>query len=209
MDQAFQSAAAVGMTICCASGDDGSRDQVNDGRAHVDFPASSPHVLGCGGTQLLETGGAIDSEIAWNDGSHATGGGVSDVFDPPEFQAASGVPVSVNPGGRAGRGVPDVAGDADPMTGYQILVDGQLLVAGGTSAAAPLWAGLLALVNEQLAEPVGYLNPLLYEQLAIEADALGDVTGGGNGAYQAGRGWDACTGLGTPRGENLLAALIY
>jgi kumamolisin len=209
MDQAFQAAAAVGMTVCCASGDDGSRDGVGDGRAHVDFPASSPHVLGCGGTRLLEANGAIDSETVWNDASSATGGGVSDVFTLPEFQAASGVPASVNPGGQIGRGVPDVAGNADPVTGYQVLVDGQTLVFGGTSAVAPLWAGLLALINEQLAEPVGYLNPMLYEQLVNEADAIGDVTSGGNGAYQAGRGWDACTGLGTPHGENLLATLIY
>src|SRR5262249_22287856 len=88
MDQAFQSAAAVGMTVCCASGDDGSRDQVNDGRAHVDFPASSPHVLGCGGTQLLESGGAIDSEVAWNDGSNAAGGGHSGGLHPAALQAA-------------------------------------------------------------------------------------------------------------------------
>jgi kumamolisin len=209
IDQAFQAAAAVGVTVCCASGDDGSRDRVDDGRAHVDFPASSPHVLGCGGTRLLEARGAIDSETTWNDASGATGGGISDVFALPGFQAASGVPASVNPGGRTGRGVPDVAGDADLTTGYQVLVDGQNLVFGGTSAVAPLWAGLLALLNEQLAEPVGYLNPLLYEQIVNEADATGDVTGGGNGAYQAGSGWDACTGLGTPRGENLLAALIY
>jgi kumamolisin len=209
MDQAFQAAAAVGMTVCCASGDDGSRNRVDDGRAHVDFPASSPHVLGCGGTRLLAANGAIGSETVWNDAYGATGGGVSDVFARPDFQAASGVPVSANPGGRIGRGVPDVAGDADPATGYQILVDGQNLVAGGTSAVAPLWAALLALINEQLAEPVGYLNPLLYQQLVGEAVVTGDVTGGGNGAYLAGGGWDACTGLGTPHGENLLATLIY
>jgi kumamolisin len=119
------------------------------------------------------------------------------------------VPPSVNPGGRIGRGVPDVAGDAAPETGYRILVDGQSLVFGGTSAVAPLWAGLLALLNEQLAEPVGFLNPLLYRELIDEAAVVGDVTRGDNGGYGAGTGWDACTGLGSPRGEGLLAALIY
>jgi kumamolisin len=209
MDQAFQAAATVGVTVCCASGDDGSRDRVDDSRAHADFPASSPSVLGCGGTRLLEANGAIDGETVWNNASGATGGGISDVFDLPPWQAGSGVPPSVNPDGRIGRGVPDVAGDADPETGYRVLVDGQNLVFGGTSAVAPLWAGLLALVNEQLVEPVGYLNPLLYQQLIGQADVVGDVTSGGNGGYQAGSGWDACTGLGTPRGEGLLAALIY
>lgn len=209
MDQAFQAAATVGVAVCCASGDDGSRDGVDDGRAHADFPASSPSVLGCGGTRLLEADGAIDAETVWNNTIGATGGGVSDVFDLPPWQAGSGVPPSVNPGGRIGRGVPDVAGNADPETGYRVLVDGQNLVFGGTSAVAPLWAGLLALVNQQLAEPVGYLNPLLYQQLIGQADVVGDVTSGGNGGYQARSGWDPCTGLGTPRGEGLLAALIY
>jgi kumamolisin len=209
MDQAFRAAATVGVTVCCASGDDGSADRVGDGRAHADFPASSPFVLGCGGTRLIEADGAIESEAVWNDDTGATGGGVSDVFDLPDWQVGSGVPPSVNPGGRIGRGVPDVAGDAAPETGYRILVDGQSLVFGGTSAVAPLWAGLLALLNEQLAEPVGFLNPLLYRELIDEAAVVGDVTRGDNGGYGAGTGWDACTGLGSPRGEGLLAALIY
>jgi kumamolisin len=209
MDQALTAAAALGITACVASGDSGSSDGVGDGQAHVDFPASHPHVLGCGGTELLAANGAIASEMAWNDSSGATGGGVSDVFGLPGYQAGAGIPPSANPGNRTGRGVPDVAGNADPLTGYQILVDGQNIVVGGTSAVAPLWAGLIALVNEQLAEPVGFFNPLLYEQVVDEGDGVTDVTGGGNGAYQAGSGWDACTGLGTPRGESLLAALIY
>jgi kumamolisin len=209
MDQAFQAASAVGITVCCASGDDGSRDQVGDGRAHADFPASSPQVLGCGGTRLVEEAGAIDSETVWNDDIGASGGGVSDVFDLPDWQVGRGVPSSVNPGARVGRGVPDIAGDADPSTGYDVLADGRSFVAGGTSAVAPLWAGLIALANAELAEPVGFVNPLLYEQLINEAEVVGDITSGDNGGYSAGSGWDACTGLGTPRGEGLLAALIY
>jgi kumamolisin len=209
IDQALQTAAALGITVFCASGDDGSRDRVDDGRAHADFPASSPHVLACGGTRLIDADGAIDNETVWNDAFGASGGGVSDVFELPDWQRTSGVPVSVNPGGRVGRGVPDIAGDGAPETGYLVLVDGQTPLVGGTSAVAPLWAGLLALVNEQLVDPVGFLNPMLYQQLVEVADVVGDVTSGDNGGYRAGSGWDACTGLGTPRGENLLAALIY
>jgi kumamolisin len=98
---------------------------------------------------------------------------------------------------------------APPETGYLVLVDGQTPLVGGTSAVAPLWAGLLALVNEQLVDPVGFLNPMLYQQLVDVADVVGDVTSGDNGGYRPGSGWDAWSGLGTPRGENLLAALIY
>jgi kumamolisin len=207
MNQAFQSAAALGVTICCASGDNGSSDGVTDGKAHVDFPASSPYVLACGGTRLESANGQVTSEIVWNNPSGgATGGGVSDVFDRPSWQAAAGIPVSINPGGRVGRGVPDVSGDADPETGYQIQVDGNLYVFGGTSAVAPLWAGLLALINQKLGKSVGYLNPLLYQTLA-QTGALRDVTSGNNGGYPAKPGWDACTGLGTPDGAKLLNAL--
>ena len=208
MDQAFQAAAAIGVTVCCASGDSGSTDGVTDGLAHVDFPASSPNVLACGGTQLNGANGQVTSEVVWNElpAGGSTGGGVSDVFNLPTWQAGAGVPPSINPGGRIGRGVPDVAGDADPATGYQIQIDGKLYVIGGTSAVAPLWAGLLALINQKLGTSVGYLNPLLYQQLA-QTGALRDVTSGNNVGYQAQPGWDACTGLGTPDGVKLLNAL--
>jgi kumamolisin len=209
MDQAFQAAAALGVTICSAAGDSGSSDMPpggpnNDGKAHVDFPASDPYVLGCGGTRLTAT-----SEAVWNDGpDSATGGGVSDIFGLPTWQANAKVPPSVNDQ-HIGRGVPDVAGDADPQTGYQIHVDGQDIVLGGTSAVAPLWAGLIALINQQRGQSVGYLNPTLYQnytQLA-QASALRNITQGNNGAYAAGPGWNACTGLGSPNGTNLLEAL--
>jgi kumamolisin len=207
MDQAFQAAAAVGVTVCCASGDDGSNDGVNDGKAHTDFPASSSYALGCGGTQLQANNGTITSEVVWNEASGgATGGGISDVFDLPSWQSGAGVPPSANAGGRKGRGVPDVSGDADPATGYQVLVDGKSFVIGGTSAVAPLWAGLIALLNQKLGHSVGYLNPFLYQK-AAPAGAFRDVTSGNNGAYQARAGWDACTGLGSPNGAKLLAAL--
>jgi kumamolisin len=207
VDEAFQAAAAMGVTVCCAAGDDGSRDQVDDGLAHCDFPASSEYVLACGGTTLQSSGGSISSETVWNDGPDggATGGGISDSINPPAWQANANVPPSVNPGGRIGRGVPDVAGDADPETGYQILADGQSGIVGGTSAVAPLWAGLIACLNQQLGAPVGFLNPLLYSQIA-GAGALNDITSGNNditgqiGGYSAGPGWDACTGFGSPNG---------
>src|ERR1700738_5666193 len=111
--------------------------------AHVDFPASSPFALGCGGTKLAVTGSKSSSEVVWNEAADsATGGGISDFFPLPAYQSTAGVPASVNPGGRIGRGVPDVAGDADPATGYQIVVNGQSARVGGTSAVAPLGAAL-------------------------------------------------------------------
>src|SRR5207253_5482826 len=111
-DQAFQDAAALVFTVCCVSGDDGSTDNVSDGLAHVDFPASSPHVLACGGTRLESASGAITSELVWNDPSGgATGGGVSDVFPLPDWQQGANVPPSANGGSQPGRGVPDVAAD--------------------------------------------------------------------------------------------------
>jgi kumamolisin len=205
-DQAFQDAGLLGVTVCCASGDDGSTDNVTDGAAHVDFPASSPNVLACGGTRLESSGGKISREVVWNQGAGngASGGGVSDQFPLPAYQGGAKVPVSVNPSHFKGRGVPDVAGDADPATGYQIHVDGQDAVFGGTSAVAPLWAALIALINQQLGKPVGFLNTTLY---AKGASGLTDITSGTNGAYQAGPGWDACTGLGSPSGQALLTAL--
>jgi len=206
-DQALQTAAALGVTVCCASGDNGSGDGVNDGKSHVDFPASSPFALGCGGTKLTASGSSAASEVVWFEApDNATGGGVSDFFPLPSYQSAAGVPTSANPGGPKGRGVPDVAGDADPATGYQIRVDGQDMVIGGTSAVAPLWAGLIALMNQKLGHPVGFLNPLIYGSLAGK-NLFRDITTGSNGAYQAKAGWDPCTGWGSPDGMKLLQAL--
>ena len=202
-DQAFKSAAALGITVCCASGDDGSSDGVNDGADHVDFPASSSYALACGGTRLVAKGTTITSEAVWNDGASggATGGGVSAQFPRPSWQADAKVPPPPTAGG--GRGVPDVSGDADPVTGYRVRVDGQDTVIGGTSAVAPLWAGLIALINEVKKHPVGFINPRLYSNTS----ALHDITKGNNGSFVAGPGWDACTGLGSPDGNKLVAIL--
>jgi kumamolisin len=208
MDEAFQAAAAMGVTVCVAAGDDGSTDGLTDGLQHVDFPASSPNVMACGGTRLIGSGTTITSETVWNELANnegATGGGVSDVFPLPSYQTAAGVPPSANPGGKTGRGVPDVAGNADPTTGYVTLVDGQSEVVGGTSAVAPLWAGLIALINESIGKPAGFVNPLLYQ--ANEKTDFDDITSGNNGAYSAGPGWDACTGLGSPNGLDIAETL--
>jgi len=203
-DSAAQDAAALGVTICAASGDNGSSDGVNDNANHVDFPASSPHILACGGTSLQSASGAIKSETVWNDGAQggAGGGGFSSQFPLPAWQASA----NIKPPSGGGRGVPDVSGDADPQTGYNILVDGQSMVIGGTSAVAPLWSGLIALLNEKLGKPLGFLQPTLYG-LPQTAGALHDITVGSNGAFSAAPGWDAATGLGSPSGENLLQAL--
>jgi kumamolisin len=218
VNQAFQSAALLGVTVCCASGDDGSEDQLADGHAHVDFPASSPYVLACGGTSLHLSGQAVTGESVWNDGPRtsgggAGGGGISSMNAVPPWQHGH-VPQSVNPGHRSGRGVPDVAGNADGNSGYTILVDGQVATnVGGTSAVAPLWAGLIARINQGLGKPVGYLNPLLYGKLS-QTGAFHDITVGNNdptngliGGYAAGAGWDPCTGWGSPDGTLLLEVL--
>jgi kumamolisin len=205
-DSAFTDAGTLGITVCIAAGDNGSSDGVTDGLAHVDFPASSPHVLACGGTSLVANGATISSETVWNDGTSggATGGGISDSFPLPTWQQNAGVPPSVNPGAHVGRGVPDVAGDADPQTGYDTVVDGQSGVVGGTSAVAPLWAALTALINEKSGVRLGFFNAQLYGQATA---SLHDITSGNNGAYSAGPGWDACTGLGSPNGTALAGSL--
>ena len=204
-DQAFQAAAAMGVTVCCAAGDNGSSDGVADGKAHVDFPASSPFALGCGGTRLTASGQTISAEVVWNANptSSATGGGISGFFGLPAYQVNAHVPPAT---GAGGRGVPDVAGDADPASGYQVRVDGQNLIIGGTSAVAPLWAGLIALMNQKLGHPVGFLNPLLYGSLAGRG-LFNDIVSGNNGSFSAGPGWDPCTGWGSPIGSKLLHAL--
>ncbi len=205
MDSAFQAAAAMGISVCVASGDNGSSDGVASGD-HVDFPASSPYALACGGTTLRATQTAITSETVWNDGVQggASGGGVSSFFALPSWQ--SGLTATTSAGQSttlAMRGVPDVAGDADPETGYDVRIDGSNTVIGGTSAVAPLWAALIARVNQINGKPAGYNNPQLYKKPA----ALRDITQGNNGDFAAAVGWDACTGLGSPNGGKLAGVL--
>lgn len=209
LDDAFVDAAALGITVTAAAGDNGSTDGATDGRDHADFPSSSPHVLGCGGTSLQVTSTThsimVKSETVWNNGvgKGATGGGVSDVFSLPSWQTKAGVPTLTGAAVTGGRGIPDVSAVADPATGYEVLVDGKKMVYGGTSAVAPLWAALIARLAEATGEPFGLLQPTLYALAA----GFRDVTVGDNGSYSAKPGWDACTGLGVPDGTALLAAL--
>jgi kumamolisin len=209
-NQAFQDAGTMGKTVFVAAGDGGSTDGESDGANHVDFPASSPYVVGCGGTTLeanLSTD-TITSEVVWNETASnegATGGGVSDYFPKPAYQDSVNVPPPTTSAG--GRGVPDVAGDADPVTGYQVIIDGSTSTIGGTSAVAPLYAGLFARINQALVQQsksrVGFVNAALYQN----PSAFHDIVSGNNGAFSAGPGWDPTTGLGSPDGGRILTAL--
>ncbi|WP_233805764.1 S53 family peptidase [Paraburkholderia sp. HP33-1] len=205
LNSVLQSAAALGVTICAASGDSGSSDG-SGGGDQVDFPASSPYVLACGGTHLTTSGSSITSEVVWNDGElgGASGGGVSTAFPVPAWQ--QGLSATLTGGGNkplSGRGVPDVAGDASPQTGYDVLVDGAQTVVGGTSAVAPLWAALIARINAAKGQPAGFVNAKLYKAPGV----CNDITQGNNGSFAASPGWDACTGLGSPNGGKVAAAL--
>ena len=207
MNNALRDASLLGVTVTVASGDNGSTDGAGDGMAHVDFPSSSPFALACGGTRLEGSGSTISEEVVWDDGpDSATGGGVSDAFPLPAYQSGSGVPKSTSARGFAGRGVPDVAGNADPNSGYKVRVDGSDTVVGGTSAVAPLWAGLVALINQKIGKPSGFLNPLLYSSVQ-KTGGFRDITSGNNGDFSAKAGWDPCTGLGSPIGSTILGTL--
>lgn len=202
---AFHDAALLGISVCVASGDNGSTDGESDGKNHADFPASSPWVLACGGTSLLASNGKIQSETVWNDGTEggATGGGISSHFTKPAYQSGYDIAPPTGTANTSGRGVPDISAVADPATGYTVLVDGTEMVVGGTSAVAPLWAGLIALMNEQLGKNLGWFHPALYGTVA-QHKALNDITSGNNGGFSAGKSWDACTGLGSPNGKAIL-----
>jgi kumamolisin len=217
VNDAFKEAAARGIPVSVAAGDDGSDDQIGDGMAHVHFPASSPYVLGVGGTALRKIGRKTDEEVVWFEGNGlikdhggSTGGGVSAVFGRPAWQRDIAIR-SVNPHAPAGRCVPDVAANAARGTGYFMIAHGQQHVVGGTSASAPLWAGLLARLKSA-GKPVGYVTPLFYKRRngkPLGPFACNDITQGDNvtcaaGGYQAGKGYDAVTGWGTPNGRRLM-----
>lgn len=194
MDTALQMCGSGGTNISCfaASGDDGSADGGSGN--NVDYPASSPYCVGCGGTTI--TGSADGQEMAWSYG----GGGYSANYPRPGWQTVTGNPQirsGRNPVWREGlgfmRGVPDVACDADPNTGYTVFVGGKSYVFGGTSAVAPMWAALTAMLSTIAGKRLGFLGPQLYS-----LNNLDDITSGVNGAYSAVKGWDPCTGLGVP-----------
>ena len=218
---AFQDAGVQGVTVCIACGDTGSNSKVNDGKAHVQFPGSCPWVLSIGGTTIGNVNGSSFDEYVWNDPAPSdpqqwgtTGGGISDHFNSlPSWQAAAGVPQSVNDG-HVGRGIPDVSANASLNSGYSgIVIGGNAGVGNGTSASSPLWAGLIAVINAALGHNVGFVNPALY---ALGSSVFRDIVPGagpmdnsnaGVTGYPAGVGWDACTGWGSPNGAALLAAL--
>ncbi|BAM93171.1 peptidase S53 propeptide [Bradyrhizobium oligotrophicum S58] len=204
MTTALKDAALLNVTVLAAAGDDLATDGLSDGRAHTDFPASSPFVIGCGGTVIDTNNGSITGEAVWNRNGKGTGGGISDRFELPGYQSAAGIPKSVNDR-KVRRGVPDIAGDADPLSGFSVVVGGIGGTIGGTSAVAPLFAGLFALVNEACDKPAGFALPLLYGSAAAFRPVVqGNNKHGGIG-YDAGPGWNACTGLGVPDGNKLLA----
>ena len=187
LEQTAAAATAAGMVVFAASGDNDSSDG-GPGRANVDLPASAPHVIGCGGTTKPHTG----EETVWNNDprrttGEGTGGGYSTLFPMPSWQAGA-------PHG-PGRMVPDVAANADPNTGYEIILYGASTVVGGTSAVAPLYAGLFASFGTKL----GFVTPELY----LNSACFHDVIHGDNGAFRARMGADPCTGLGSPIGEIL------
>ena len=203
MTTALRDAARLNVTVLAAAGDNLATDGLADGRAHADFPASSPYVLGCGGTVIDTAGNVIQLERVWNNQDFRTGGGISDKFDLPAYQEKAKIPKSINDN-KVGRGVPDVAANADPNSGYKIVVGGIGGPVGGTSAVAPLLAGLFALINERCAKPAGFAHPLIYgNSAAFRGITQGDNKDGSVG-YAAGPGWNACTGLGSPKGEELL-----
>jgi len=227
INEALHEAALLGITVCVASGDDGSSDADLDGHAHVDFPAASQYVLSVGGTTIPHKG-ATSPDVVWFEGTGlretnggSTGGGISTVIHRPAFQ--SGIHLtSVNPGAINGRIVPDLSANADwNASPYLLVVDNGAEGNGGTSAATPLVASLITRINEQrgTGKRVGYLTPLLYRAPAGSASgptvgALGctDVTSGNNntahvGGYSAAAGYDAASGWGTPNGIKLLSAL--
>jgi len=212
----FAAAGALGITVCVASGDHGTANEDSghwDGKIHVDHPACDDLVLGCGGTQI-----ASGKDVVWNDGTPfdvnaqggggwASGGGISTVFAVPSYQANASLPVSIDTG-KPGRGVPDVAMSA---TNYFTRVDTAEGASGGTSAVAPLMAALVVRLNQAKRKNFGFLNPFLYANAA--KGVVHDVTSGTNAikntikGYEAGPGWDACTGLGTPDGAAILNTL--
>lgn len=211
LDPVLQDAIRLGITVVATAGDDLARERMSGGKLYVNYPASSPYVLGCGGTRItLDQGStAIVDEVVWNDdGERGTGGGISEEYIVPSFQVGTKLPVSVNDG-KSGRGVPDVAAAAAPINGYRIIVNGDEMVASGTSAVAPLWGAFIALLNAERGQALGFINDRLYQSPKLlkpitSGDNIDAVSGLG---YKAGPGWNACTGLGSPRGAAVIAAL--
>lgn len=205
LEDLFETAAALGVTILCSAGDYGSTTTLHDQQLWVDYPASSPLALGCGGTTLSSLGDVSLDETVWNTFAtfgQATGGGFSKLFPRPAWQSHKTVPFTPRTGGGQGRGVPDMSGNANPSTGYLLQVHGKTTVIGGTSAVAPLFAAMMARINESLGTSAGYINPLIYMAKDRER-AFENINSGSNGTYWASDGWDPVSGLGRPIGSAL------
>jgi len=211
LDQLFQDAANLSITVLVSSGDSGAFI-ASSTQAQASYPATEPWVIACGGTTIGNLSAQGFDEYVWNDtgaaGPGATGGGISARFPVPSYQTNAGLP-NRNGSGLAGRGIPDIAGNASENSGYMQFINGSSQAVGGTSAVAPLYAGLIALINANLGAPVGFINPDLYK---IGAGAIRDISGPpgpanksleGVTGYPAGPGWDACTGLGSVNGVAL------
>jgi kumamolisin len=205
---ALAEASKRNITVAAAAGDYLATGGLTDKKAHVAYPASSPLVLGCGGTNMVLSAdnATIENEFVWNDGRSGTGGGISDSFPVPDYQRTFQLPPSVNDGGKR-RGVPDVAAASSGTPGYRIILNGGPLSKSGTSAATPLWAALVALANATRGQPLGminsylYANPWLCRQVIAGSNRIDGI------GYDAGPGWNACTGLGVPVGAGFIAAL--
>jgi hypothetical protein len=206
IEAALEQAAKNNMTVVAAAGDNGVTDGMTDGHRHVDFPAASEWVLAVGGTALKSDNGRIISETVWKSGDAATGGGISQKIDGPVWQSALSMPNRDD--GKPGRGIPDVVASAAPELGVSLIVHGKPAVFGGTSEAVPLWAGLIALIDQAVGYSVGYLNPSLYQNIGPE-HLLNAITSGNNSiggvtGYTAGPGWSPVAGWGSPDGVKLL-----
>jgi kumamolisin len=216
IDQLFQDAANLGITVLVSSGDSGAFIETKK-QAQASFPASDPWVLACGGTTIGNVNGSSFTEYVWNDtwqgGSGATGGGISARYPVPSYQGKVELPKRIGTGAE-GRGLPDIAGNASVNSGYPLYLAGQSSgPIGGTSAVAPLYAGLVAVINENLGFTAGFINPTLY---GMPANAFNDVFGppgpannsyDGTTGYPASKEWNACTGLGSINGTALQSAL--
>jgi kumamolisin len=206
IDRALLAAAHLGITVFASSGDAGALNNSPDKLPAVNFPASSPHCIACGGTTAKPSKLQPTEEIVWNSSHYGfkgiTGGGVSRKFSVPHWQQDAGVPLG--PTGKPGRGVPDLAGPADPRYGCELLIAGCTFSSAGTSAVAPLWAALIARCNQALTRRCGHLNSFLYSLARNGTPALRAITKGHNDVYFAKPGWNPCAGHGTLHGEHLL-----
>lgn len=208
LDDTLRQASASNITVLAACGDLLATAGITDGAAHVLFPASSKYVLACGGTQVTlgDKPGVLGNETVWNEGMVGGGGGISEFVSIPRYQIAANLPKSVNDGGIR-RGVPDVSAAAGSVPGYRVIVAGRSIVKQGTSAAAPLWASLIVEANRRRGRRLGlvhaflYSMPSLFRQIIHGSNRLDGI------GYDAGPGWNACTGLGAPRGAEIVDAL--